>query len=61
MTYLRISASDQTPTANPTNITILNLTRDDAGGTVQCQDFSGNDKSTVSTITIGELPGSIVL
>ena len=57
--FPRISTSDEIRTYNPTNITILSLTRDDTGGTVQCEDLISQRRSTVSTITVGELPGSM--
>ena len=55
----RISTSDVTRASNPSNITILNLITDDTGGTVQCEDFINEVRSTVSTITVGELPFSM--
>ena len=59
MTFPRISTSDERRTSNPSNITILNLSTDDTEGTVQCEDFITEVKSTISTITVGELPGSM--
>ena len=59
LAFPRISSSDENRTSNPSNITILNLTTNDTGGTVQCENLISQRRSTVSTITVGELPGSM--